>query len=253
MAAQLTGKYALVTGGTRGIGRAITLALARNGATVIACYRSPGDAVDSLDKELEQIGGDHRLVPADVTTPDAVEGLTEECRERFGVLDVVVNNAGVTSRVPFAQLPLAEWQRIMDTNLTGVFLVTQKVLPLLGPGASIVNIGSRAARTGMPACSHYTAAKAGLVGFTRSLAKELGPRKIRVNVVAPGVIDTNTDTDSAQGPPAEARAAVAARSGGLSALGRRGTPDEVASAVVFLASDQSTYLTGATIDVDGGI
>jgi 3-oxoacyl-[acyl-carrier protein] reductase len=137
----------------------------------------------------------------------------------------------------------------MDTNLTGAFLVTQKALPLMGPGGSIVNIGSRAARAGMPASSHYTATKAGLVGLTRSLAKELGPRGIRVNVVAPGVIDTGEE----QSAPPEARAAIAARTGGLSALGRRGSPDEVAGTVVFLASELSTYLTGATIDVDGGI
>jgi 3-oxoacyl-[acyl-carrier protein] reductase len=249
MVVELTGKYALVTGGSRGIGRAITLALARHGATVMACYRNGGEAVDSLDKELEQIGGDHRLVPADVAAPEAVDELTEECREDFGALDVVVNNAGVTSRAPIAQLPLAEWQRVMDTNLTGAFLVTQKALPLMRPGGSIVNIGSRAARAGMPASSHYTATKAGLVGFTRSLAKELGPRGIRVNVVAPGVIDTGEE----QNAPPEARAAIAARTGGLAALGRRGSPDEVAGAVVFLASDLSTYLTGATIDVDGGI
>ena len=249
MVVELTGKYALVTGGSRGIGRAITLGLARHGATVMACYRNGGEAVDSLDKELEAIGGDHRLVSADVAAPDAVEELTEECRERFGALDVVVNNAGVTSRAPIAQLPLAEWQRVMDINLTGAFLVTQQALPLMGPGGSIVNIGSRAARAGMPASSHYTATKAGLVGLTRSLAKELGPRGIRVNVVAPGVIDTGEE----QNAPPEARAAIAARTGGLSALGRRGSPDEVAGAVVFLASDLSTYLTGATIDVDGGI
>ena len=249
MVVELTGKYALVTGGSRGIGRAITLGLARHGATVMACYRNGGEAVDSLDKELEQIGGDHRLMPADVAAPEAVEELTEECREHFGALDVVVNNAGVTSRAPIAQLPLAEWQRVMGTNLTGAFLVTQQALPLMGPGGSIVNIGSRAARAGMPASSHYTATKAGLVGFTRSLAKELGPRGIRVNVVAPGVIDTGEE----QNAPPEARAAIAARTGGLSALGRRGSPDEVAGAVVFLASDLSTYLTGATIDVDGGI
>ena len=250
MVVELTGKYALVTGGSRGIGRAITLGLARHGATVMACYRTDGDAVESLDKELEQIGGDHRLVSADVVAPEAVDELTEECREHFGALDVVVNNAGVTSRAPIAQLPLAEWQRIMDTNLTGVFLVTQKALPLMRTGASIVNIGSRAARAGMPASSHYTASKAGLVGLTRSLAKELGPRGIRVNVVAPGVIDTGEEQPDV---PPEARAAIAARTGGLSALGRRGSPDEVAGAVVFLASDLSTYLTGATIDVDGGI
>ncbi len=249
MVVELTGKYALVTGGSRGIGRAITLGLARQGATVMACYRNGGEAVDSLDKELEQIGGDHRLMPADVAAPDAVEELTEECRERFGALDVVVNNAGVTSRAPIAQLPLAEWRRVVDTNLTGVFLVTQKALPLMRPGGSIVNIGSRAARAGMPASSHYTATKAGLVGLTRSLAKELGPRGIRVNVVAPGVIDTGEEHNA----PPQAGAAIAARTGGLSALGRRGSPDEVAGAVVFLASDLSTYLTGATIDVDGGI
>jgi 3-oxoacyl-[acyl-carrier protein] reductase len=249
MDTRLNGRYALVTGGTRGIGRAITLALARAGASVLACYRTPGEAVDTLAVQLKEIGGEHHLTRADVADPAAVDHLVEECRDRFGALHTVVNNAGVISHVPFAELELAEWRRIIDTNLTGAFLVTQKALPLLGSGASIVNIGSRGARAGIPLRGHYTAAKAGLVGLTRTLAKELGPRGIRVNVVAPGVIDTDVE----RRVPAEQRAAMEARYGRLTALGRLGTPDEVAGVVVFLASDLSGYLTGETIDVDGGI
>ncbi|MEH1123019.1 SDR family NAD(P)-dependent oxidoreductase [Micromonospora sp. CPCC 206061] len=249
MDALLNGKNALVTGGARGIGRAITLGLARAGATVVACYRTPGEAVDTLATELKEIGGEHHLIRADVADPVEVDQLVHECRERVGTLHTVVNNAGVISHVSFAELPLEEWHRVLDTNLTGAFLVTQKCLPLLGPGASIVHIGSRGARAGVPLRSHYTAAKAGLVGLTRSLAKELGPRGIRVNVVAPGVIDTDVERRM----PAEQRAQIEARYRQLTALGRLGTPDEVAGAVVFLASDLSAYLTGETLDVDGGI
>ncbi len=131
MELRLVGRNALVTGGSRGIGRAIVLALARAGATVVTCYRQEGEAVDSLARELKEIGGDHVLVRADVGTAEGVERLLEETRRRFDTLDVLVNNAGVISQIPFAKLPFEEWERVLTTNLTGPFMVISKALPLL--------------------------------------------------------------------------------------------------------------------------
>jgi|SRR2546421_5080205 len=239
----LAGRKALVTGGTRGIGREITLALAGAGADVLACYREPGEHVEELARELKELPGDHHLVRADVRGPAEVQALLAECTTRFGRLDVVVNNAGVVSHVPLGQLTPAEWHRVLDTSLTGAYLVVQEALPLLGPGASVINIGSRAATIGIALRAHYTAAKAGMIGLTRSLCKELGPRGIRVNLVAPGVIATEQEL------PAEVRAKYEA----MTALRRLGTPGEIAAVVCFLASDLSGYLTGATINVDGGV
>lgn len=245
----LIGKRALVTGGSRGIGREIALALARAGADVVACCRTVNAATQDLAEELELIGGEHHVVQADVTDPADVTRLAEECRARLGSLEVIVNNAGVISHVPIEELSLEEWHTVIDTSLTGAFLVIQRTLPLLRPGSSIVNIGSRASRVGLPLRAHYTAAKAGLEGLSRSLARELGPRGIRVNMVAPGVIDSA----QARAFTPERRAEALARYSRLTALGRLGEADEVAEVVVFLASDASRYVTGATVDVDGGI
>lgn len=243
MSTSLSGRKALVTGGTRGIGRGIVLALARAGADVLCCYRDDGPHVDQLARELKETPGEHHLVRADVGDAGQVAALAEECRRRFGRLDVVVNNAGVISHEPIDQLAVDEWRRVLDTNLTGAFLVVQAVLPLLGAGSSIVNVGSRVATVGIALRAHYTAAKAGMIGLTRSLAKELGPRGIRINLVAPGVIATEK----------ELTAEVRGRYEQMTALRRLGTPQDVAAVVCFLAGDGAGYLTGATVDVDGGI
>lgn len=245
----LDGQHVLVTGGTRGIGRAVVLALADAGADVITCHRQDTEDAQSLARALKELPGDHHLVKADVGRPEEVERLLAECRSRFGSLDTVVNNAGVISHIPFAELPLAEWQRIVDANLTAPFLVTQTALPLLAEKASVVNIGSRVATVGLPLRAHYTASKAGVIGLSRSLAKELGPRGVRVNVVAPGVIETE---EAARLTPEELEA-LQQRYRHMTALGRLGLPAEVASVVVFLASPASSYLTGEIIHVDGGI
>lgn len=239
----LAGRKALVTGGSRGIGREITLALARAGADVLACYRTDGEHVQALARELKEIPGDHHLVRADVADPDEVRALLDECRARFEHLDVVVNNAGVISHVPVDELAPPEWHRVLDTNLTAAYLVTQGALQLLRPGASVVNIGSRVATVGIPLRAHYTAAKAGMIGLTRSLSKELGPRGIRVNLVAPGVIDTGADLP----------APVRERYESMTAVRRLGQPSEIAAVVCFLASELAAYVTGETINVDGGI
>jgi 3-oxoacyl-[acyl-carrier protein] reductase len=239
----LAGKKALVTGGSRGIGRGIVLGLARAGADVVTCYRTDSEAVASLARELKETGGDHQLVKADVSDPAEVDALIEACRASLGSIDVLVHNAGVISHVPFAQLPVEEWRRIVDNNLGGPYLVTQRALPVLSAGASIIFIGSKVASVGIPLRAHYTATKAGLVGLTRSLAKELGPLGLRVNVVAPGPIQTEEPT-----PPE-----VLERYQKLIPLGRLGTPDDIAGVVAFLASDLSKFVNGETINVDGGI
>ncbi|WP_329081899.1 MULTISPECIES: SDR family NAD(P)-dependent oxidoreductase [unclassified Streptosporangium] len=239
----LAGKKALVTGGTRGIGRAIVLGLARAGADVVTCHRQEGEAADRLARELKEIGGDHHVIKADVGRLDDIERLAEECRARFGSLDIVVNNAGVISHIPFAELPPQEWRRVLDANLTGTAFVVSASLPLLSAGASIVNVGSRVATVGVPLRAHYTASKAGLIGLTRSLAKELGPRGIRVNVVAPGPVETES----------EIPAPVRERYQNMIPLGRMGISEEVANVVLFMASDLSSFVSGETIHVDGGI
>lgn len=245
----LNHKKVLVTGGTRGLGRGIALGLARAGADVLTCYRQEGEAVASLVRELKQTPGDHHVIRADLVEPAEIEQLLKECRSRFGGLDGVVNNAGVISHIPYEQLELAEWRRVLDTNLTAAHLVIQGAIPLFGGSASVVNIGSRAAAVGVPLRAHYTAAKAALVGLSRSLAKELGPRGIRVNVIAPGVIET----EAMDAMPAEAREKMRALYAAKTALGRLGHVDEIASAVAFLISDLSRYVTGETLNVDGGI
>jgi 3-oxoacyl-[acyl-carrier protein] reductase len=245
MSQRIDGKNVLVTGGTRGVGRGIARALARAGANVAACYRADAEAAEALARDLKETGGDHHVIRADVTSPGDVAFLMEQCRERLGTLHAVVNNAGTISHVPFGELTPAEWHRVIDTNLTAAAQVIQQALPLLPSGGSIINIGSRVATVGIPLRAHYTAAKAGLIGLTRSLCKELGPRGIRVNVVAPGVIDT---AEAGQLP-----GEVRDRYNKLTALGRLGRPEEVGAAVVFLASDESSYITGETLHVDGGI
>jgi 3-oxoacyl-[acyl-carrier protein] reductase len=139
----LEGAKTLVTGGTRGVGRGIVLSLARAGADVITCYRQDGEAATSLERELKETAGQHHLVRADVAEPAEITTLIEECASRFGRLNAIINNAGVISHIPYAELPLAEWQRIVNVNLTAAHLVIQQSLPLLEDGASVINIGSR--------------------------------------------------------------------------------------------------------------
>jgi 3-oxoacyl-[acyl-carrier protein] reductase len=184
-------------------------------------------------------------VQADVTSPDDVAELIGRCAETLGGLDVIVNNAGAMSHIPYADLEPTEWHRMLDTNLTAIYLVCRAALPLLADGSSIVNIGSGLATVGMPARAHYTASKAGVIGLTRSLCKELGPRGIRVNTVSPGIVET--DLVSRLTP--EQRAQYSR----LSASGRLGRPDDLADVVLFLASDLARFVNGVNLPVDGGI
>ncbi|CUU53563.1 short-chain dehydrogenase [Frankia sp. CcI49] len=241
----LAGKRALVTGGTRGIGRSVVLGLAQAGATVVVGHQRETEEAESLRRELKATGNEHLLVQADVADPAQITELIAATGAHLGGLDIVVNSVGTISHVPYAQLPLEAWTQVLSTNLTATHLVTQGALELLGDSGTVINIGSGAGVVGVPLRAHYTAAKTGLIGLTRSLSKELGSKGIRVNLVSPGVIET----DQAAGMPEAARTAYTNRI----PLGRLGEAHEVAAVVLFLASDVSSYVNGATFTVDGGI
>ncbi|MDX2938458.1 SDR family NAD(P)-dependent oxidoreductase [Streptomyces ipomoeae] len=245
----LTGRKALVTGGSRGVGRGVVLALARAGADVTTCYRQPSAAVDSLVAELKETAGDHQVIQADLADPARARDLVRRTGERYGRIDLLVHNAGTVSHIPFGELPADEWRRVLDTNLTAAYVLAQESLGLLGEGSSVVFIGSKSADVGIPLRAHYTASKSALQGLSRSLAKEYGAQGIRFNVVALGVIET----EELASRPAEQREALVERYRAKTALGRLGTPEEVAGAVLFLAGDLSRYVTGSTLYVDGGI
>jgi 3-oxoacyl-[acyl-carrier protein] reductase len=241
----LKGGNVIVTGGSRGIGRAIVLALAAQGATVTAAYVHESDAVTSLRGELAALGARAELVRVDVTDAAQTTVLAARVAEAHGPVTGLVNNAGVISHLPLAALTPDEWQRILDTNLTGVYHLSRATLPHFADTAAIVNISSAVAHHGMPGAAHYVASKAGVMGLTRALAKELGPRGIRVNCIASGLVET----DQMQAVSEEGKA----RYRQMIALGRLGQPDEIADAVLFLLSRAARYITGATLDADGGI
>lgn len=241
----LAGKRALVTGGSRGIGRAIVMALLQQGVAVAATYRHESAAAASLMATLEASPHGSFAVQADVSDAQSVAKLAAQVRQRFGQLDILVNNASIISQASLDELALPDWQQTLDTNLTSVYLVTQAVMDMLVEGGSIINISSNLATVGMRGKAHYTASKAGVIGFSRSICKELGSKGIRVNVVAPGVIQTEQIGDLT--PEQRARYAY------LSALGRLGQPEEVATVVLFLASSLSSFMTGTTLAIDGGV
>lgn len=241
----LAGKRALVTGGTRGVGRATSLLLAGAGARVVACYRDDEEAAKRLEDEPGWDAEAHRTLRADLSTPAGRAAAAGACRELLGGVDILINNMGTYAPRPFAELSDEDVARCVDKNLTAHIQLTRELLPLLADGASVVNVGAGMAERGRPGHVHFTAAKAGLAGFVRSLGKELGPRGIRVNTVAPGVVETERGLDL----PAPVREGL------LSAipLRRFGTAREVARTVVFLAGDTASFINGVTLRVDGGI
>jgi 3-oxoacyl-[acyl-carrier protein] reductase len=249
MRPDLAGRVAVVTGGARDIGRAVTRELAACGASVVVNYFSSGDRARAVVSEIKSNGGRAAAVQADVSQAAGARRLIDETRASFGDrIDILVNNAGgLVARKKMEEMDEAFWDTVIALNLKSVFLVTQAALPHLADGGAIVNLSSLAARDGGGGGAlAYSAAKGGVLTFTRGLAKELAPRKIRVNCVSPGLIAT-TFHDTFTKP--EIRQAVASRT----AVGREGTPEDVAHAIVFLASDASAYITGESIEINGGL
>ncbi len=241
----LSGKHALVIGGDDEISRAILVALLQHGAATAVIYPREGEDATNFIEEWDRSGNRSFAVQANVSDAQSVSDMVARVRQQFGQIDIVVNNASIISHATIQELTLPLWRQTLDTNLTSVYLVTQAVLDMMAPGGSIINVSACLAAVGMRGKAHYTAAKAGVIGFTRSICKELGARGIRVNVVAPGVIGTGEIGDLS--PEQRGRYAY------LAALGRLGRPEEVAAVVLFLASDLSSFMTGATIPIDGGV
>jgi 3-oxoacyl-[acyl-carrier protein] reductase len=249
MNVDLKGKVALVTGGARDIGRAVCLALAESGAAVGVNYHASGDRANEVVREIERSGGKAIAINGDVTSARDVSAMVDSMTTGFGGrIDILVNNAGgLLARKKLEEMDEAFWDAVLAINLKSVFLVTKAVVPSMTHGGAIVNLASLAARDGGGGGAlAYSAAKGAVLTLTRGLSKELAPKKIRVNCVSPGMIDT-TFHDTFTAP--EVRKTVAART----SVGREGTPQDVANAVLFLASDASAYITGESIEINGGI
>jgi 3-oxoacyl-[acyl-carrier protein] reductase len=243
----LTGKAALVTGGGRGIGKAIGLRLARQGADVAFSYRGNADAAKATAAEIESIGTRALAIQGDVKDPESAEAVVKAALEAFGKVDILVNNAGITRDDLIMRMSEDAWRDVLETNLFGAFWMTKAVTrPMLKARAGrIVNITSVSGQAGQMGQANYSSAKAGLIGLTKATARELASRGITVNAVAPGFVLTELTQDL----PENLQNEITART----PLGRFGTTEEVADAVAFLASDEAAYITGQVLAVDGGL
>jgi 3-oxoacyl-[acyl-carrier protein] reductase len=242
----LAGKVALITGGTRGIGLAVARSLADDGASVVVSGRDPG-RLESAAKELEGLGASVLAVAADAAKREDADRLVEAAKERFGRIDVLVNNAGITRDQLLVRMKDDDWDQVLDTNLRGVFLMTRAVgkVMMRQKSGRIVNISSAAGAMGNAGQVNYSAAKGGVIGLTKACARELAHWNILVNAVAPGLIET----DMAAAIPAEARDTLVQQV----PLKRIGTAKEVAEVVRFLAGEGAGYITGQVIHVNGGL
>jgi 3-oxoacyl-[acyl-carrier protein] reductase len=240
-------KTALVTGASRGIGRAIALRLASEGANVVVNYNANLEAANSVAGEITALGRQASIVRADVGNPSDVERLVQGVLGEFSRIDVLVNNAGITRDALIMRMSEDDWDAVLDTNLKSAFLVTKAVLrPMLRQRSGrIVNITSISGVMGNAGQANYSASKAGLMGLTRSTAREVASRNITCNAVAAGVIDT----DIWRGVPEAAIQTMLQ----IIPAGRKGTPEDIAEAVAFLASDAASYITGQVLHVDGGM
>ncbi len=246
MNADLAGRVAIVTGAARNIGRAIAIALARSGACVTINALSSADEAATVAREVESAGGRALVHLADVSDPAGAQQLIDATAQRFGRIDILVNNAAVRRETPFAELDWKEWRAVCGVILDGAYLCAHAALPHLRKSdrASIVNIGGMSAHSGSAGRAHVVAAKAGLAGLTRALAHDLGADGITVNCVAPGLVGTARG-HSTGGTPAH-------HAVNRTLLGRRGEPDEIAAAVTFLCGPGARYITGQTLHANGG-
>jgi 3-oxoacyl-[acyl-carrier protein] reductase len=243
----LTGKSALVTGGARGIGRAIVIRLATQGADVAFTYRGNADAAAETVAAVEAQGRLAVSIQADVKDPEAADGAVKRTLEAFGKVDILVNNAGVTRDDLIMRMSLDAWREVLETNLFGAFYMTKAVSrPMLkAKGGRIVNITSVSGQAGQMGQANYSSAKAGLIGLTKATARELASRGITANAVAPGFVMTELTRDLPEALLTE----LVART----PLARFGTTEEIASAVAFLVSDEAAFITGQVLAVDGGL
>lgn len=242
---KLQDQVALVTGASRGIGRATAIALAAEGAKLVINYAHSSGAADALVSEIQSAGGEAIALQADVSQSDQVDNLIKQVLDQWGRIDILVNNAGITKDTLLMRMKLEAWQAVIDLNLTGVFLCTKAVTkPMMKQRCGrIINITSVAGQMGNPGQANYSAAKAGVIGFTKTVAKELASRGITVNAVAPGFIAT----DMTEGLDSEGILKYIP-------LGRFGKPEDIAGMIRFLAADPAAaYITGQTFNVDGGM
>lgn len=243
----LSHQVVLVTGASRGIGRAVALKLAEHGAAVVINYAGKEAAAAEVVEEITALGGTALAIRADVSRRQDVKNMVAEIKDKFGRLDILVNNAGITRDTLLLRMKDEDWDKVIATNLTGVFNCSAESLKLIlkSDNGSIINISSVVGLTGNPGQCNYGAAKAGVIGFTRSLAREVAGKNIRVNAVAPGFIATDMTSVLSEQVIEKLKAQIP--------LGRLGEPEDVAEAVLFLALPTSRYITGQTLNVDGGM
>ena len=243
----LVGKTALITGATRGIGKAIAETFAANGANVAFTFASSEEKAKAIESDLNAMGVKAKAYKSDAANMEAAQDLVKEVVKEFGTIDVLVNNAGITKDGLLMRMSEEDWDRVMDTNLKSVFNMTKSVMRTMmkARNGSIINMSSVVGVKGNAGQANYAASKAGIIGFTKSVALELGSRNIRCNAIAPGFIETEMtgalDPDTVQGW----REAIPMKRGG--------TPEDVANLTLFLASDMSSYISGQTINVDGAM
>lgn len=244
---QLKGKTAIVTGGSRGIGRSIALQLAAKGANVVVNYTSRCEAALLVVKEIEELGASGMAVKADVSKTVEVENLVNEVLNKFGSIDILINNAGITRDNLIIKMTEQEFDEVINTNLKGAFICTKAVSRVMikQKSGKIINVSSVVGIIGNAGQSNYAAAKAGLIGFTKSMAKELAKKGININAVAPGFIQTDMTSVLSDKVKEEIIESIP--------LKRIGMPEDVAKAVLFLASEYSDYITGQVIHIDGGM
>ena len=240
-------KCALITGATRGIGKQIAITLAKQGYNIALNYRKENEELENTKKEIEEIGVQVLAVKGDVANFEECENFVKQIIERFGQIDVLVNNAGITKDMLLMRMKKEDFEQVIDTNLVGTFNVTKNVVPYMMKARSgrIINISSVVGIAGNAGQTNYSASKAGIIGFTKSLAKEIASRNILVNAVAPGFIETNMTDVLKDDVKQEIAKNIP--------LKRMGTVQDVANVVKFLASDDSSYITGQVINVDGGM